>query len=61
MWLVIRTPAGTALVEQHALVGGHDVVISRHPTIQEARAALVEYRVRQEREAAEAAGQGSLW
>lgn len=60
-WLVIRNTHGTALVEHHALVSTTDTVISRHDDIQDARRALVAYHSRQEREAAEAAGQGSLW
>ena len=60
-WLVIRNQAGSALVEHHALIDATDIVLSRHETITEARQALVAYRERANREAAIAAGQGSLF
>ena len=59
-WLLIRTPAGTA-VEHHALVSATDQVISRHASYPEACAALVKYRERREREELEAQGQGELF
>jgi hypothetical protein len=60
-WLLLRTPAGTALVEHHALVSTTDQVISRHDDYRDAAAALVAYRDREAREAAIAAGQRSLF
>lgn len=60
-WLLLRTPAGTALVEHHALVQPDHVVISRHASYPEACAALVKYRERIEREELEAQGQGELF
>jgi hypothetical protein len=61
MWLLIRNPAGTALIEHHALVRPTDQVISRHASYPEACVALAKYRERQAREDEEAAGQGELW
>jgi hypothetical protein len=60
-WLLLRTPAGTALVEHHALVSTTDQVISRHASYPEACTALARYRDREAREAAIAAGQRSLF
>jgi len=60
-WLLVKTPAGTALVEHHALVRPTDQVISRHASYPEACGALVKYRERIEREELEAQGQGELW
>ncbi len=60
-WLLLRTPAGTALVEHRALVRPTDQVISRHASYPEACAALVKYRERREREELEAQGQGELF
>ncbi len=59
-WLLLRTPAGTAAVEHHALVRQSDEVVSRHPTYPEACGALVKYMERQKREELEAAGQMGL-
>lgn len=50
MWLLIRNPHGSALVEHHALVSTTDQVISRHD----------DYRDREAREAAIEAGQQEL-
>ena len=60
-WCLLRTPDGGAYVEHHALVRQFDVVISRHPTITEARTALDDYRERREREALRDAGQKELF
>jgi hypothetical protein len=59
-WLLLRTPAGTA-VEHHALVRPTDQVVSRHASYPEACGALVAYRERIEREELEAAGQRDLF
>ena len=60
-WLLVKTPAGTALVEHRALVPADHVVVSRHASYPEACGALVKYRERIEREELEAQGQGELW
>jgi hypothetical protein len=60
-WLVVRDLSGRTFTEHHALVANSDTVLSRHPTLPEAREALAAYRLRVEREAAREQGQKDLF
>ena len=59
-WLLLRLPSGALEVELDALAGDGEI-LGGYPTITEAREARERQRLRDEREALKAAGQGDLF